>query len=104
MFYASTCYVWLGDDDRAEERAREVITQHVRPEGSTNAPMRLSQLSRAGLGLPVKGRSADEDGTPRQQAWCVGRALRPARRLSRQLLDEGGDRHLLLRTQAGADR
>ena len=50
MFYASTCYVWLGDDDRAEEHALEVITQHVRPDGSTNAPMRVAQ-SRINLGI-----------------------------------------------------
>lgn len=50
MFYASTCYVWLGDNDRAEEHAREVITQHVRPDGSTNAPMRVAQ-SRINLGI-----------------------------------------------------
>jgi transcriptional regulator with XRE-family HTH domain len=57
MFYASTCYVWLGDDDRAEEHACEVITQHVRPDGSTNAPMRVAQ-SRINLGI-VAARRGD---------------------------------------------
>jgi hypothetical protein len=27
LFFAGTCYVWLGEDDPAEEHAREVITQ-----------------------------------------------------------------------------
>lgn len=59
MFYASTCYVWLGDDDRAEEHALEVIAQHVRPDGSTNAPMRVAQ-SRINLGI-VAARRGDLD-------------------------------------------
>jgi hypothetical protein len=36
--YASTCYTVLGDNDRAEEHALEVIAQHTRPDGS---PTRL---------------------------------------------------------------
>jgi tetratricopeptide (TPR) repeat protein len=43
MHYAASCYVMLGDNDRAEEHAREVITQHGRPDGTTNAPMRTAQ-------------------------------------------------------------
>jgi len=43
MHYAASCYVMLGDNDRAEEHAREVITQHSRPDGTTNAPMRTAQ-------------------------------------------------------------
>lgn len=40
--YAGTCYTWLGDDDRAEEHAREVIVHHRRPDGTTDAPMRTA--------------------------------------------------------------
>jgi transcriptional regulator with XRE-family HTH domain len=41
-FYAATCYATLGDDDRAEEHAHEVITQHTRRDGTSNAPMRVA--------------------------------------------------------------
>ena len=40
IFYAADCYTWLGDDEPAEEHAREVIAYHTRPDGSSNAPMR----------------------------------------------------------------
>jgi tetratricopeptide (TPR) repeat protein len=59
MFYAATCYVTLGDDDRAEEHALEVIAQHVRPDGTTNAPMRTAQ-ARIDLGI-VAARRGDLD-------------------------------------------
>jgi hypothetical protein len=39
----------LGDSDRAEEHALEVIAQHTRPHGSTNAPMRIAH-TRVDLG------------------------------------------------------
>lgn len=42
IFYAATCYTFLGDDDRAEEHALEVITQHQRPDGTSKAPMRTT--------------------------------------------------------------
>jgi tetratricopeptide (TPR) repeat protein len=40
IFYAADCYTWLGDDQPAEEHAREIITYHTQPDGSSNAPMR----------------------------------------------------------------
>ncbi|MGW2155110.1 hypothetical protein [Nonomuraea sp. NPDC001699] len=42
VFYAATCYTWLADDDRAEEHARETIQMHTRPDGTSNAPMRVA--------------------------------------------------------------
>ena len=36
---AATCYTWLGDDEPAEEHAREFIAYHTRLDGSSNAPM-----------------------------------------------------------------
>ena len=40
IFYAAGCYTWLGDDQPAEEHAREVIAYHTQPDGSSDAPMR----------------------------------------------------------------
>ena len=37
IFYAADCYTWLGDDEPAEEHAREIIAYHTRPDGSSNA-------------------------------------------------------------------
>jgi transcriptional regulator with XRE-family HTH domain len=42
IFYAATIYAWLGDDERAEEHAQEVIRYHTRSNGTTNAPMRMA--------------------------------------------------------------
>jgi hypothetical protein len=42
IFYAATCYTWLGDDEPAEEHAREIIAYHTNPDGSSNAPMRTA--------------------------------------------------------------
>jgi hypothetical protein len=50
IFYVATCYTWLGDDQPAEEHARELIAYHTRPDGSSNAPMRTA-MSHIDLGL-----------------------------------------------------
>ncbi|MFC4062372.1 hypothetical protein ACFOWE_29075 [Planomonospora corallina] len=42
VFYAATAYTWLEDNDRAEEHARETIQMHTRPDGTSNAPMRVA--------------------------------------------------------------
>lgn len=59
-FYASICYTVLGDNDRAEEHALEVIAQHTRPDGSTNAPRRIAH-TRVDLGI-VAAQRGDLDG------------------------------------------
>jgi tetratricopeptide (TPR) repeat protein len=59
LYYAGTCYTTLGDDDRAEEYALEVIATHPRPDGSTNAPMRTAE-ARIDLGI-VAARRGDLD-------------------------------------------
>jgi tetratricopeptide (TPR) repeat protein len=41
-YYAGTCYAALGDNDRAEEHALEVISFHRRLDGTSNAPMRTA--------------------------------------------------------------
>jgi hypothetical protein len=42
IFYAATCYTWLGDDKAAEEHAHEIIAYHTNLDGSSNAPMRTA--------------------------------------------------------------
>jgi hypothetical protein len=42
IFYGATIHTWVSDDDRAEEFALEVVKQHTWPDGTTNAPMRVS--------------------------------------------------------------
>jgi hypothetical protein len=59
IFYAATCYTWLGDDEPAEEHARELIAYHSRPDGSSNAPMRTA-MSHIDLGL-IRARHGDLD-------------------------------------------
>jgi transcriptional regulator with XRE-family HTH domain len=59
IFYAATCYTWLGDDEPAEEYARELIAYHTRPDGSSNAPMRTA-MSHIDLGL-IRARHGDLD-------------------------------------------
>ncbi len=59
IFYAATCYTWLGDDQPAEEHARELIAYHTRPDGSSNAPMRTA-MSHIDLGI-IRARHGDLD-------------------------------------------
>ena len=59
IFYAATCYTWLGDDEPAEEHAHELIAYHTQPDGSSNAPMR-SAMSHIDLGL-ISARHGDLD-------------------------------------------
>jgi tetratricopeptide (TPR) repeat protein len=60
MHYAATIYTWLGDDPRGKEHAEEVIREHVRPDGSTRAPMRTAE-ARLSLAT-VSAREGDLDG------------------------------------------
>ncbi len=59
IFYAADCYTWLGDDEPAEEHAREIITYHTQPDGSSNAPMR-SANSHIDLAI-IRARHGDLD-------------------------------------------
>jgi len=59
IFYAATCYTWLGDDEPAEEHARELIAFHTQPDGSSNAPMRTA-MSHVDLGI-IGARHGDLD-------------------------------------------
>lgn len=60
MHYAATIYTWLGDDRKAKEHATEVINDHVRPDGSSRAPMRTAE-ARLSLAT-VYAREGDLDG------------------------------------------
>jgi tetratricopeptide (TPR) repeat protein len=60
MHYAATVYTWLGDDRKAKEHATEVINDHLRPDGSTRAPMRTAE-ARLSLAT-VHAREGDLDG------------------------------------------
>ena len=52
IFYAATCYTGLGDDEPAEEHARELIGYHTRPDGTSNAPMRTAMSRRHRCAAP----------------------------------------------------
>jgi tetratricopeptide (TPR) repeat protein len=60
MHYAATIYTWLGDDRKAEEHALEVISDHLRPDGSTRAPMRTAE-ARLSLAT-ISAREGDLEG------------------------------------------
>ncbi len=56
---AASCYTWLGDNERGEEHANEIISQHTLPDGTSDAPMRLAD-ARIDLGV-VAARRGDLD-------------------------------------------
>jgi tetratricopeptide (TPR) repeat protein len=60
MHYAATIYTWLGDDQRAKEHAMEVISDHLRADGSTRAPMRTAE-ARLSLAT-ISAREGDLEG------------------------------------------
>ncbi|GAA3160860.1 hypothetical protein GCM10010466_59730 [Planomonospora alba] len=64
VFYAATAYTWLEDNDRAEEHARETIQMHTRPDGTSNAPMRVAD-AHIDLGI-VHARRGDLDAAVEQ--------------------------------------
>jgi transcriptional regulator with XRE-family HTH domain len=90
IFYAATCYTWLGDDEPAEEHAREVIAYHSQPDGSSNAPMRAA-MSQLDLGI-IRARNGDLD-----QAVHHGHAaLSYERKTEASLLSHAADLDQLL--------
>jgi hypothetical protein len=72
-FYAATCYAWLGETERAEEHALEVIAQSTGPDGIVRWPTRLA-VARLGLGLV-----AEQRGQPDQAAELGMAALHSGR-------------------------
>lgn len=59
VFYAATIHAWLGDDEVARSYAEAIISGHLRPDGSSRAPMRVAN-ARIDLAL-VHARSGDLD-------------------------------------------
>ncbi|MFC4588857.1 hypothetical protein [Sphaerisporangium corydalis] len=64
IFYAATAYTWLEDNDRAEEHARETIQMHTRPDGTSNALMRVAD-AHIDLGI-IHARRGDLDAAVEQ--------------------------------------
>jgi tetratricopeptide (TPR) repeat protein len=93
IFYAANIYAWQGDADRAEEHAQEIITRHTRPDGTSNAPMRLAD-ARIDLGM-VHAHRGDLDA-------AVGEGLKAFdydRRSLADLVSRGEELDRLLRTK-----
>ncbi|MCW2880236.1 MAG: hypothetical protein JWQ95_4336 [Sphaerisporangium sp.] len=64
LLYAATAYTWLEDNDRAEEHALETIQMHTRPDGTSNAPMRVAD-AHIDLGI-IDARRGDLDAAVHQ--------------------------------------
>jgi hypothetical protein len=73
-FYAATCYTWLGEADRAEEHARQVVAQCLEVPGQVRWPTRLAE-NRVDLGLIAARR-----GQPDEAAHLGSQALSSERK------------------------
>ena len=74
-FYAAMCYTWLGEADRAEEHAREVVARSLAVPGIVRWPTRLA-IARLDLGLIAAQRGqADEAGQLGVAALSSGRVV-----------------------------
>jgi tetratricopeptide (TPR) repeat protein len=91
IFYAATAYTWLEDNDRAEEHARETIQMHTRPDGTSNAPMRVAD-AHIDLGI-VHARRGDLDAAVEQGTA----AFDIERKSLTDLVNRAGDLDRLLR-------
>jgi tetratricopeptide (TPR) repeat protein len=93
--YAATIYTWLGDDQKAKELAIEVIDQHLRPNGSTRAPMRTAE-ARLSLAT-VHARAGDLEGAVTFAKSAYEFETKPMS----DLLSRGQDLSRLLRNRFG---
>ena len=74
-FYATMCYTWLGEADRAEEHAQEVVAHSLEVPGIIRWPTRLA-IARLDLGLIAARRGqADEAGQLGVAALDSGRVV-----------------------------
>jgi tetratricopeptide (TPR) repeat protein len=95
MHYAATIYTWLGDDQKAREHATEVISGHLRPDGSSRAPMRTAE-ARLSLAT-VHAREGDLDGAVTFARSAYEFDTKPMS----DLLNRGQDLSRILRTRFG---
>jgi hypothetical protein len=98
IFYGATVHTWVGDDGRAAEFAQEIVDRHTRPDGTTNAPMRVAE-ARMDLAI-VHARHGDLDAAVDQgvDALCFERKSLPS------LLSRGGDLERILRDRYPGER
>jgi hypothetical protein len=74
-FYAAMCYTWLGETERAEEHAQEVVARSLELPGMVRWPTRLA-IARLDLGLIAARRGqADEAGQLGVTALESGRVV-----------------------------
>jgi hypothetical protein len=74
-FYAAMCYTWLGEAERAEEHAQEVVARSLEVPGIIRWPTRLA-IARLDLGLIAAQRGqADEAGQLGVAALRSGRVV-----------------------------
>lgn len=95
MHYAATIYTWLGDDRKAKEHATEVINDHLRPDGSSRAPMRTAE-ARLSLAT-VHAREGDLDGSVALAKSAFEFDTKPMS----DLLNRGHDLSRILRSRFG---
>ncbi|MEV5747300.1 hypothetical protein AB0L00_05730 [Actinoallomurus sp. NPDC052308] len=98
IFYAATVYAWQGHDARAEEHAREILARHTRPDGTTNAPMRVAN-ARLDLSL-VHARRGDLDAAVEEAITAFGYR----RRSLTDLINRGQDLDRILRKRYPGER
>lgn len=98
IFYGATIHTWLSDNDRAEEFAQEILDQHTRPDGTTNAPMRVAD-ARMDLGI-VHARRGDLDAAVNQGLA----ALSFERKTLPSLLSRGDDLQRILQRRYRNER
>jgi tetratricopeptide (TPR) repeat protein len=98
VFYAATIHTWLGDDDLARSYAETIISGHVRPDGSSRAPMRVAN-ARMDLAL-VHARRGDLDAAVAEGTA----AFDYERRSLSDLVARGGDLSAALTSRYGGER
>ncbi|HEV2377001.1 MAG TPA: hypothetical protein VGS19_33165 [Streptosporangiaceae bacterium] len=95
MHYAATIYTWLGEDRTATEHATEVISTHLRPDGTSRAPMRTAD-ARLSLAT-VSAREGDLEGAV---AFAISAYEFDTKPMS-DLLSRGQDVSRLLQSRYG---
>jgi tetratricopeptide (TPR) repeat protein/transcriptional regulator with XRE-family HTH domain len=90
-FYAATCYTWLGELDRAEEHAQDVVSQCLATPGLVRWPVRLAE-NRVDLGLIAVRRGQPD------QAADLGRQALDSERKSGSTLGRVAELDMVLMT------